>query len=263
MAVEPQSNSFETLFQDPLYLEFKNHLYNYRIRRRQIQKQLHPLGISKWILEIGSGISPMTEGGTGVVFSDISWEALHHLKTQQAARGTLVMSVTGIALRTESVPVIVCSEVLEHVREDEKALLEMYRVLEAGGKLILTVPVHPRYYAYDDHYVQHERRYALRPLLRRLRKIGFENLCLVKVTGILDKIAMLALAAIYRVFVTPNRKMGKGKPGIFLKLFLPLYKFLNRIYARMVELEAEFMPLSTTAVVLISCNKKKKIQTIL
>lgn len=35
---------------------------------------------------------------------------------------------------------IICSEVLEHLKNDRRALLEIYRVLKKGGSLIVTVP---------------------------------------------------------------------------------------------------------------------------
>jgi ubiquinone/menaquinone biosynthesis C-methylase UbiE len=35
---------------------------------------------------------------------------------------------------------VVCSEVLEHVRDDVKALKELHRVLKPNGKLVITVP---------------------------------------------------------------------------------------------------------------------------
>ena len=257
MADDPSGldNPFAAFFQDPLYLEFKNHLYNYRLRRRKVRKELLKLENPQLILEIGSGVSTMTEGGDGIIFSDISWEAVRHLKEKKIARRALVMSVTDIALKSESIPAIVCSEVIEHVKDDQKALQEMYRVLEPGGSLILTVPVHPRYFAYDDHYVKHERRYAVWPFLKKLRRIGFKNLHMVKVTGFLDKITMIALAAAYSVFADPKTDRPPQKAGLFLKMLLPVYKILNWIYSRIVRLEARLMPLSTSAVVLIHCTK--------
>lgn len=35
---------------------------------------------------------------------------------------------------------ILCNHVLEHVPDDEKSLLELYRILKPGGKLLLTIP---------------------------------------------------------------------------------------------------------------------------
>lgn len=263
MAAEPAvsaTNPFANFFQDPFYLEFKNHLYNYRLRRRLVRKELNCLPDCAPILEIGSGVSTMTQGGEGVIFSDITLEAVQNLIQRKIARQALVMSVTDIAFKNESIPAIVCSEVMEHVKDDEKAFREMHRVLKPGGALILTVPVHPRYYAYDDDYVRHERRYAVLPLLRMLRRAGFKNLHLVKVTGILDKVMMIAVTRAYSFFAQfKNEKSKKeGSPSFFLRMLLPVYKVLNWIYAGLVRMEAKAMPLSTTAVLLIHCTKPKR-----
>lgn len=39
-----------------------------------------------------------------------------------------------------SFDLIICSEVLEHLKDDKKALKELHRVLKPNGKLIITVP---------------------------------------------------------------------------------------------------------------------------
>src|SRR5262249_15782570 len=44
-------------------------------------------------------------------------------------------------LRDESVDVILCSHVLEHVADDRRAMREMHRVLRPGGWAIVLVPI--------------------------------------------------------------------------------------------------------------------------
>jgi SAM-dependent methyltransferase len=44
------------------------------------------------------------------------------------------------ALKDESVDIILCSEVLEHVPNAPKVISEAYRILAAGGTLFLTTP---------------------------------------------------------------------------------------------------------------------------
>lgn len=50
------------------------------------------------------------------------------------------IDIEDIALPPESVDVIICSHVLEHV-DDGKALAELYRILRPGGRAILMVPI--------------------------------------------------------------------------------------------------------------------------
>lgn len=51
------------------------------------------------------------------------------------------MDVTEIAFDDDSFDVIICNHVLEHVKDDRKAMLELYRVLKPGGWAILQVPI--------------------------------------------------------------------------------------------------------------------------
>jgi predicted SAM-dependent methyltransferase len=54
----------------------------------------------------------------------------------------LVMDVHDSPLRDASTSVIVCSHVLEHVRDDRRAMAELRRVLRPDGTAIILVPIH-------------------------------------------------------------------------------------------------------------------------
>jgi predicted SAM-dependent methyltransferase len=55
----------------------------------------------------------------------------------------LQMDITKIKFPDYSFDVIVCSHVLEHVREERRAMAEFYRVLRPGGWAMLQVPYSP------------------------------------------------------------------------------------------------------------------------
>jgi SAM-dependent methyltransferase len=65
-------------------------------------------------------------------------------------------------------------DVLEHIEEDERALLEMHAVLRPGGGLVVTVPQHPALWSAVDQYSRHVRRYRRSELLTKLRDSGFD-----------------------------------------------------------------------------------------
>lgn len=52
----------------------------------------------------------------------------------------IVSDITSIPLKSHSIDVILCSEVLEHVTDPVKVLNEFSRLLKEGGKLIITAP---------------------------------------------------------------------------------------------------------------------------
>jgi SAM-dependent methyltransferase len=55
-------------------------------------------------------------------------------------RADLTLNIEDLGLRTNSVDVILCSHVLEHV-DDTKALPELFRVLRPAGVLLAMVPI--------------------------------------------------------------------------------------------------------------------------
>ena len=52
----------------------------------------------------------------------------------------IVSDICAIPLESESVDIILCSEVLEHVHNPIKAMEELDRLLKVGGKMIITAP---------------------------------------------------------------------------------------------------------------------------
>jgi SAM-dependent methyltransferase len=57
------------------------------------------------------------------------------------SRAMIKMDVTDIRYPNDHFDVIYCSHVLEHVRNDRRAMSELYRVLKKSGWAILLVPI--------------------------------------------------------------------------------------------------------------------------
>ena len=64
------------------------------------------------------------------------------------------------------------TDILEHVQEDSRALLELKRVLAADGWLIITVPAFQGLWGLQDEVAHHQRRYRLQPLQILLAEVG-------------------------------------------------------------------------------------------
>src|SRR5687767_15064349 len=73
-----------------------------------------------------------------------------------------------------SFDVVLCTEVLEHLPEPQRAIDEMYRVLQPGGQLLLTTrflfPIHDAPHDYFRYT-----KYGLRYLLRRFDQVQIEE----------------------------------------------------------------------------------------
>lgn len=75
---------------------------------------------------------------------------------------------------------VVCSEVLEHVRDDRPIVENLYTALKPGGRLVVTVPYDPRKWSVLDEYGGHVRRYTKEEMRADLS--GFEDVRMI-VTG--------------------------------------------------------------------------------
>lgn len=74
----------------------------------------------------------------------------------------------------EEFDVIGSFDVLEHIKEDEQVLAQIYQALKPGGAMLLTVPQHEWLWSPVDDYACHERRYSAAELHRKVRAAGFD-----------------------------------------------------------------------------------------
>jgi ubiquinone/menaquinone biosynthesis C-methylase UbiE len=72
---------------------------------------------------------------------------------------------------------------LEHLRNAQQALKEMARVMKPSGQLIITFPHRKFYFANDDCFVGHFRRYELHEMQDRLTGLGLRPVSIQKVLG--------------------------------------------------------------------------------
>src|SRR5208337_2514632 len=146
-APRSSNNRFDDFFQDKGYLSLKKSLFNYRFRKWKIAKHVPRSGR---ILDIGSGTAPVSPDLKRTVLADISSEAMKNVE----GITKVVTSITDMSFDTASFDCILCSEVLEHIPDDSKAVAELRRVLRPGGVLVVTVPFQKRFWAEDDQFVE-------------------------------------------------------------------------------------------------------------
>jgi ubiquinone/menaquinone biosynthesis C-methylase UbiE len=250
---------FETFFRDPLYLLYKNHLYNYLVRRWTIRAALKGRRFER-VLEIGCGISPMLNVSAGAIRTDLSWQALSCLEGHDGKRGRkrcVALSATEIPFQEKTFDCVICSEVLEHIENDGKALDEIYRVLKPGGVFVLTAPVHQEDFGFDDEFVGHYRRYEMEELCRELRKSGFKNFSIRPVLGRLEKQIM---ERVTRLFAFMKKGEARVEPlGWFARALawaaLPFYIGVNYGLALLVLKQARQANFEDVVNALIYCRK--------
>jgi SAM-dependent methyltransferase len=248
-------NRFDDFFQEPVYLSLKNHLYNYQVRKRAVRECLRGQG-EGMTLEVGSGISPISPATERTVYTELSFSALRFLKAQQGAGQYVVADATMLPFKERAFQNIVCSEVLEHIEDDLGAVAEMAAALEKGGRLIVTFPHRRDFFAVDDRFVGHHRRYELQEMLGILEKSGLRTLSVGKVLGPLEKITMWCAVTLLSLFSFAGQSStptgGRLHPPSGL---VHIFEVLNRLYAGLARIDARIVP-TRLAMVLVAVAER-------
>ena len=134
--------------------------------------------LGRAILEIGSGqggLSKLLPAKAIVILSDVIPAYLEELKqtfTDPVIKLDIEKEVPSKLL--EKMDTVFSSNVFEHIKDDQKAFKNCYRLLEPGGHLLLFVPARPEIYGQLDEEMGHYRRYTKTELRTKAQKAGFE-----------------------------------------------------------------------------------------
>jgi SAM-dependent methyltransferase len=254
----PNETRFQEFFAHDYYVTLKNHLYNYRVRKSVIARAMageRP----DLAIEVGSGLSPIVTDCNRIVYSDLAFAGVSHLRRLQRRGMYVVADCTKLPFRAEAFTHAVCSEVLEHVENDGDALNELNRVLTSEGQLYLTFP-HRRFYFWnDDRFAGHFRRYELDEMLGKLSASRLAPIEIRKVLGPLEKLTMSACVFALDVtrFIGSDEKKASGTLNRPPRAFLvAAFKWANAVHAVLCDVEAKLVPRALAAVLFIRAAKR-------
>lgn len=139
--------------------------------------------LGKRILEIGSGTGNITkllaDGKRKVIACDIEEKYLIKLRSELKKRNLKVVfgniEKKVFNSKYEKFDTTVCLNVLEHIKNDKRALKNIWRSLKLGGNLILLIPAHALLFGTLDKELGHYRRYSKVEVVTRLEKVGFRT----------------------------------------------------------------------------------------
>lgn len=140
-----------------------NPIVNYEqlVRSRTVLELLKPKN-NESILDIGCGnardIVQIIEAGAHITGVDISEGMVNEAKQELQALGVndvalMVGDATNLEFVDNTFDKVLCSEVIEHIPDADKALSEMWRVLKPGGILVLSTPNPISWYGFDRYVV--------------------------------------------------------------------------------------------------------------
>jgi SAM-dependent methyltransferase len=137
--------------------------------------------VGRRVLEVGSGTGVITQylaTREHVVATDIDPQYVDLLRRTYAGNPKVevrlldLVKLTDNGLPRHHFDTVVCSNVLEHVEDDEGALRAMRDLLAPGGRVVLVIPALRALYGSIDRAIGHHRRYTRDEIARKLADAG-------------------------------------------------------------------------------------------
>jgi SAM-dependent methyltransferase len=151
--------------------------YWWFVARRDILISLIPKGEDSRILDVGCAGGHLIkalriEGFRKVYGIDISKKSI--FSCRKNGLGKIMLSdASQTGFRSEIFDVVVASDVLEHIKDDAKALREWGRIMKKGGRIVVFVPAFSFLWSAHDVVCHHHRRYSFSSMTRALEGSGF------------------------------------------------------------------------------------------
>ncbi len=124
---------------------------------------------------------------------------------------------------------ICCFDVLEHLRNDQTTLKNIFKSLKKDGFFFFTIPAYQCLFGPHDIYMSHYRRYSKKNILQKLEKAGFQIIKLNYWNSILFPIIF-----IIRIIKKYIKKETESETKI-------LNKNLNELLFRILNFENKFI----------------------
>ncbi len=213
--------------------DLETHYWWHQGRRKIIEVLL-----KKYLTKTDSDVEILDLGcGTGINFEilrkfgkvegiDCSPEALKFCQRRgitEVRQG----DVENLTIPENSYDAVTAFDILEHLKNDEKAIENVYRVLKPGGIFFLLSPAYQFLWSRHDEALHHYRRYVLSDMHRKLNAAGFETIkrsyC----------ISFLFLPIVFYRLITSLWSDGQPKTSYVL-----LPGWLNGFFVLLLRLEA-------------------------
>jgi SAM-dependent methyltransferase len=129
------------------------------------------------ILEVGCGIGTFTKklmefgSVTGIDIDKRNLKSAYQELGKRVGVGDIEKG--RYFFKSKKFDVIVCLNVLEHIKDDHTTLKNIQKLLKPKGVLVLLVPSHQFLYGEIDRAIGHYRRYNMVDLKKLISKLGF------------------------------------------------------------------------------------------
>lgn len=128
---------------------------------------------------------------------------------------------------------VLCCDVLEHIKNDQKAVNNLWTFVKAGGYLIISVPAHPHLFGKRDVLFGHYRRYNKQKLLNLITTLPLHKVELVTYWNISGYFIYYFFEKILHRIVNDTFRYKKGLinkiPVTILDIIFKLEEKLSKI----------------------------------
>lgn len=199
------------------------------------------------ILEVGCSGGVLIEflkrqGFTKLHGIDIDEKAIEICR-QRGINEVGVADAQETGFKDQQFDVLIASDVLEHIKHEDEALLEWHRILKPGGKLIIFVPAFKFLWSNHDEVNRHFRRYSKSGLIKTLEKNDFKT----------EKVSYWNFSLFFPIsLVRLSQKILSGKRKRVSDQLYELNTFVNKTLAYMLKLENKFLSTGITLPVGVS-----------
>ena len=188
----------------------KLNLHKYHLKRHIKEFSMHVKDPLK-ILDIGSATSPYKSFFAFKEYISLDIEV-------RGENIDIIGDISNLPIQGNGMDCIICTEVIEHVKDTENAFRELNRVLKSEGYLILTIPFLIGVHDSIDFY-----RFTETALRSLLDKYEFEILIFKKRGGIFSSLVSILSQIPYQVFGPYTNKRNYIKFSIFFLFYLSLF----------------------------------------
>ncbi|MDC1212419.1 class I SAM-dependent methyltransferase [Pelagibacteraceae bacterium] len=178
------------------------------------------------VLEVGAGIGSFTNNYKNmpnqITLSEVDQQNLLIIKDRFKNTNFIYTSeiTKNIEKKFDSIMYL---NVLEHIKDDNKEILEAFEKLNDNGYLIILVPAHNKLYSKFDKAIGHFRRYEMDFFEKiEINKSRLIKLCYLDSTGYF-------LYYLNKIFFKEEVYPSKLKIFIWDKFFTPITYFLDKI----------------------------------
>jgi len=187
------------------------------------------------ILDIGVGnallIKYFNNQGYKTSGIELSQRLINDYKKQKALRGINFKKGDITKLQGDAeYDYVLCCDVLEHIKDDKKAIKNLWSFVKIGGVLIISVPAHPHLFGERDKMLGHHRRYNKQQLINLTSNLNSYKISMLTYWNIFGYFPYYFFEKILHKKINDNFRYKKG---LINKITVTIIDLLFKLEAKL------------------------------